>query len=91
MATFTPDYNAGQTVAVITTGTTSCPSAVREGVVIQATAIQLTSGTTYTYDVRLDGDNGTTRVAAANIFATIREAIAEYNTRLGGAGSPPIV
>jgi len=34
------------------------------------------------YDVRLDGDNGTTEIAEANMFATLAEATAEYEIRL---------
>lgn len=85
MATFTPDFNAGQTVWVITTATDSCVSAVREGVVIQATATELTSGQTFKYDVRLEGDNGTTEIAAANIYATINAAMDAYTISLGGS------
>ena len=85
MATFTPDFNAGQTVWVITEATANCVSAVREGVVIQATATELTSGQTFTYDVRLDGDNGTTEIPAGNIYATINAAMDAYTISMGGS------
>jgi len=86
MSTFSPDFPAGTNVWVITSST---PAALREGTVIIASATQLTSGTTYKYDVRLDGDNGTTTIAAANIFGTLNLATIEYFTRLGGVtGSP---
>lgn len=89
MATFTPDFNAGQTVWVITSDDNP---ALREGTVIQAKATELTSGTTFKYDVRLEGDNGTTDVVAAKIFADLNAATIAYFTALGGvAGSPCIV
>ena len=85
MTVLTTDPSAGQTVWVITTATDSCPSAVREGIVIQVTAKELTSGQTFTYDVRLDGDNGTTEVAAGNIYSTINAAMDAYTISMGGS------
>jgi len=40
------------------------------------------AGQSVWYDVRLDGDNGTTEIAEANMFATLAEATAEYEIRL---------
>jgi len=82
MGTITHTFDAGQSIWVITTATATCPSAVLGGTVIQVRAVQQTSGTTVTYDVRLDGDNGTTVIVETNMFATLSEATAEYEIRL---------
>lgn len=82
MGTITHTFDAGQSVWVITTATASCPSAVLGGTVIQVRAVQQTSGTTVTYDVRLGSENGTTVVDEANMFASLAEATTEYEIRL---------
>ena len=82
MGTITHTFDAGQSVWVITTASATCPSAVLGGIVIQVRAVQQTSGTTVAYDVRLDGDNGTTEIKEANMFATLAEATTEYEIRL---------
>ena len=90
-STLTTDPSAGDSVWVITTATDNCVSAIRSGVVIQVIATELTSGKTFTYDVRLTDDNGTTRIKAANIFDTFEAATGKYFDILVGVltGSPP--
>ena len=85
MGTITHTFDAGQTVWVITTASASCVSAIRKGVVIQVRGTALTTGDTVKYDVRLEGDNGTTETAEANIYATYGEASAAYAAKLGGS------
>ena len=82
---FTPEFPAGSTVWVITTATDSCPSAVREGVVIQAKATELTSGQTFKFDIRLNGNNGTTEFLESEIYATINAAMDAYTISMGGS------
>lgn len=59
-----------------------CPSAVKEGVVIQVRANVLSTSTTILYDVRLVGNNGTNEFKEADLFATLSEAVIQYETRL---------
>ncbi len=82
-------YHAGATVWIITT---AANPAIRGGVIIQVRGNELITETTIGYDVRLEGDNGTTVVTEANVFATLNDASIAYFTKLGGiAGSPCIV
>ena len=74
-------YAPNQTVWVITACSGSI-SAVRSGVVIQVRGTALITETTVRYDIRLDGDKGTTEFVEANVFATLAEAVAEYESRL---------
>jgi len=82
MGTITHLYDPAQTVWVITVATASCPSAVKTGTVVQVRGTALITGDTVKYDIRFDGDNGTTEILEANIFSTLNAAVTEYETRL---------
>jgi len=80
MATITYAYDAGSEVWIITDN--NCDPAVVSGLVIQVRGTALTTGTTIEYDIRLAGQDGTTPLAEADIFATLNDAVTEYETRL---------
>lgn len=69
-------------VWVITPAGTTCGSAVKTGVVVQVRANVLTTGTNVNYDIRLGTEAGTTEFLDADIFATLADAVAEYEIRL---------
>ncbi len=88
MATVTYLYIPDQVVWVITSDSVACPTAIRTGVVLRVRIEVLATGTTISYDVQLEGDNGTTEFLEADVFATLLAASIEYSIRIGG-GSPP--
>lgn len=57
-------------------------TAVRPGRVIRVRAEVLVTETTLEYDVRVDGQSGTTELPEADIFADLASAVTEYQTRL---------
>jgi len=71
-----------ETVVWVITTANGCASAVKEGTVIQVRANVLSTSTTVKYDVRLVGDDGTTEFDEADLFATLNDAITEYEARL---------
>jgi hypothetical protein len=74
-------HEPGDTVwVIITVG--DCAAAVKSGTVIQVIATALITTTTVAYHVRLGTDNGTTEILEDNIFATLADAVAEYEIRL---------
>lgn len=75
-------YEPEVTVWIITPTGQSCPSAVKEGVVVQVRANVLSTSTTILYDIRLSGNNGALEFKEADIFATLSAAVTEYETRL---------
>lgn len=81
MGTINHTYDPNQTVWVITPSGT-CDSAVKQGLVIQVRAFALTTGTDINYDIRLGSDKGVTEVDEIDIFATLNDAVTEYETRL---------
>ncbi len=87
MATVTYAYAAGQTVWVITDGS-SCPSAVRTGDITSVRiniidgAVPPATNTEILYNVLLTGDNGPTTLLEADVFATLSAATTEYQIRL---------
>jgi len=56
--------------------------AVRPGEVIQIRGEVLVTDTNLFYDIRVDGQSGTTEFIEADVFATLAEATAEYEIRL---------
>jgi len=89
MGTMTHTFHAGATVWVITTATYP---AIRKGQIIQVRGNELTTETTITYDVRLEGDNGTTEIDEGKMSATLNAATEAYFISLGGvAGSPCVL
>lgn len=77
-------YDPNQGVFVITeacedeTGVT----AVREGVVKFVRGDVLTTGSTITYGVSLNGQSGNIEYLEVDVFDTLADAIAEYEIRL---------
>jgi len=81
MGTIAHTYDPNDDVyVIITVGT--CDPAVKAGTIIQVRANALITETTVAYDVRLSGDNGTTEIEEDDIFATLSDAVTEYETRL---------
>lgn len=82
-------------VWVITTATDTCNSAVLAGTVIQVRINVLAAvgspseTTTIVYDIRIEGELGTTEFTEDDVFATLNAATLDYFARLGG-GSPII-
>ena len=74
-------YEPEAIVWVITTSN-GCASAVKEGTVIQVRINVLSTSTTIKYDARLVDDIGTTEFIETDIFATLADAINEYEIRL---------
>ena len=56
--------------------------AVRPGEVIQVRGEVLVTESNLFYDIRVDGQSGTTEFIEADVFATLAEATAEYELRL---------
>ena len=88
MATVTYAYIPDQAVWVITSDEALCPIAIRSGVVLRVRISVLATGTTITYDVQIDGENGTEPFLEADVFATLPEASTAYEIRLSTTGSP---
>lgn len=86
MGTVTYLYEPNDVVWVISGG--SCPSAVLTGTVLRVRIIvSVGTGspsvtTKNYYDIRLDGNLGTTEFLEADVFATLALATAEYEIRL---------
>lgn len=89
------NFEPNDIVWVITTASAVCNSAILTGTVIQVRINVLAAvgspseTTTIKYDIRLDGENGTTEFDEEDVFATLNAATIEYFARLGG-GSPII-
>lgn len=75
-------YEPNTTVWVITTDNNGCNPAVDTGIVIRVRIDVLTTETLIEYDIRLDGDKGTTVFVTADIFSTLTAAVDEYEIRL---------
>lgn len=73
------DFLPNQDVWVISGG--NCPSAVLSGVNMRVKIIIFTT-TEVKYEVRLNGDLGTTDFLEADVFPTLASATAEYEIRL---------
>ena len=56
--------------------------AVRPGEVIQVRGEVLVTESNLFYDIRVDGQSGTTEFLEADVFATLAEATTEYELRL---------
>lgn len=76
MATVTYDFTPNQDVHVIT----DC--GIQKGLVIQVRINALVTETTVDYDIRLDGEMGTTAFKEKDVFATLSAAVTEYESRL---------
>jgi len=74
-------YEPETAIWVITPGG-SCNSAVKTGVIVQVRANVLSTGTVVKYDIRLGTEAGTDEFLDADIFATLADAITEYEIRL---------
>lgn len=87
MGTVTYLYEPNDVVWVISNGT-DCPSAVLSGTVLRVRIIvSVGTGspvvtTNIYYDIRLDGNLGTSEFLEADVFSTLNAATTEYNTRL---------
>lgn len=87
MGTVTYLYEPNDVVWVISSGVT-CPSAVLSGTVLRVRIIvSVGTGsppvtTENYYDIRLDGDLGTSEFLEADVFGTLLAATNEYNSRL---------
>ena len=57
-------------------------TAVRPGKVIQVRGEVLVTQSLLFYDVQVDGQSGTTEFIEADVFATLADAVAEYELRL---------
>lgn len=78
-------YDPNQGVFVITDCDVDDPTgiiAVREGVVKFVRGDVLTTGTTITYGVSLTGQSGNVEFLEVDVFATLADAVAEYEIRL---------
>jgi len=77
-------YDPNQGVFVITEACeeTTGVIAVREGVVKFVRGDVLTTGTTITYGVSLNGQSGNREYDEADVFPTLATAVAEYEIRL---------
>jgi hypothetical protein len=73
-------YDPNQTVWVIA----SCNNEIliREGLVIQLIGTVILTGQTLVYDIRMTGDAGTVPFVEDDVFATLQNAVIEYETRL---------
>lgn len=56
--------------------------AVNSAIVYRFKAYALATGVESTYDVRVSGETNTTELHEADVFATLNEAIVEYENRL---------
>lgn len=57
-------------------------SSVRQGTIIQVIGVVQTTATTVTYDIIPENEKGMIRVDEDDIFATLNDAIIEYESRL---------
>lgn len=93
MATVTYKFEPTDVVWVITPSGAVCNSGILTGTVIQVRINILTAGSPSSdvikYDIRIEGNHGTTEFDEVDVFATLNEATIEYFDRLGG-GSPLI-
>lgn len=76
MATVTYQYIPDQQVRVIT----DC--GIKSGTIVNVNIDVLASGTNILYDIRLDGELGTTQFEEADVFADLTSALTEYETRI---------
>lgn len=75
------DFDPGQIVWVI--DEESCENmTVRQATIVQVRGNVLTTSSTVKYDVRYGTDAGTKEVLEDNIFATLGDAMTEYEDRL---------
>lgn len=74
-------YEPGTTVWVIMSDNV-CSSSVKKGVVIQVRINALVTETRLRYDIRLEQEYGTTEFIETDIFATLEDAVNEYEIRL---------
>lgn len=89
MPSITYLYSPDQSVYVIKSVSCSSSSApatlsVVPGVVVRVRMSALSTGTTILYDVRLDKTYGTTEFKETDIFATLPDAMVEYQMRIQG-------
>ena len=81
-------YDPGATVHVITNCTDSANKnnttvpAVRAGKIIRVRIEILVTTTKQFYDVQISGQPGTTELEVDDVFATLNDAVVEYQTRL---------
>lgn len=77
-------YDPAQTVWVITDqcDNDDAPITVREGVVKYVHGEVLTTGTTITYGVQLDGTSGNVEFDEADVFPDLAAALVEFGNRL---------
>jgi len=76
------EHEPSTPVWVIKTNGSGCPSAVVAGIVIQVRITAQITETIIEYDIRLDGDNGTTEIIEDDIFVSLEAAVNEYEIRL---------
>ena len=87
MGTVTYLYEPNDVVWAISSGAT-CPTAVLKGTILRVRIIvSVGTGspavtTKIYYDIRLDGNLGTTEFLEADVFATLAAATTEYENRL---------
>ena len=90
--TITHALNAGQQVYVVVECPDDAPNsssrsstnalAVRKGTIIQIRTTVLITGTMLEYDVRILTQSGTVVLEEDQVFATLQDALVEYEARL---------